>query len=311
MSKPPPKGNEGFELYYAATYGARWETLKQKLADSRRVGRINRFAAKSDDAMRHMMGQHYLPAEVTEQRLAAGQLVKGDAALSTCYVMDLASIAAPLPLSAHLADCKQPRVLDLCAAPGGKSLVLAELLWSSTPERSASLVVNERSRVRRARLINVIREYLPEPIRQKVQVTGHDATRWGLYESDAYDAVLLDAPCSSESHVLANSNALAQWSLKRVQRLAAQQYAMAVAALTALKPGGLLAYSTCSLAPPENDGVIERIIKKKSELATVVDVPWPSLDGVFAEKTRFGWHAVPDTTGYGPIYSAYLRKRGG
>lgn len=304
----PPKGPEGFETYYGQAYGERWQPLKSALLHPSRVARLNRFAAPGDPAARNMLGQLYLPSDLTEERICAQTLTQRKNALLTWYVMDLASIAAPLPLAAHLDACEQPRVLDLCAAPGGKSLVLAELLWAQTPTREACLVINERSRARRARLMRVLADYLPEKIRQCVRVTGHDATRWGLHESNVYDAVLLDAPCSSEGHVLADTKALAEWSLKRVKRLAAQQYAMVVAALTALKPGGLLAYSTCSIARPENDGVIERLLKKKPDLADVLDMPRPDLDGAWASSTRFGWQALPDTARFGPIYGAYLRK---
>ena len=89
------------------------------------------------------------------------------------------------------------RVLDMCAAPGGKSLLLAEAMGDA-----GRLVANELSPTRRAKLKTILEDCLPGEQRKHIQVTGHDATRWGLHEPDHYDRVLLDAPCSSERHVL-------------------------------------------------------------------------------------------------------------
>ena len=67
-------------------------------------------------------------------------------------------------------------ILDLCAAPGGKSLILAERMHSE-----ASLTLNELSPQRRHRLKNVLRDYVPEDTLQRIRVTGYDGSRWGLH----------------------------------------------------------------------------------------------------------------------------------
>ena len=213
------------------------------------------------------------------------------------YYMDPASAVAAGQLGVQEGDS----VLDMCAAPGGKTLILASAL-----KGSGSLVSNDRSPDRRRRLSKVIEEHLPAEHRSNISISGYDATRWGLFEKDVYDRVLLDAPCSSEQHVLKSPAHLKKWSPARTKQLAIQAHAMLAAAVDAVKPGGIILYSTCSLSPLENDGVIEKLLKKRSELVEVL-----SADENRGEKTLYGRHILPDQCpGEGPIYYAKLRKTG-
>jgi 16S rRNA C967 or C1407 C5-methylase (RsmB/RsmF family) len=195
---------------------------------------------------------------------------------------------------------KYDSVLDMCAAPGGKSLVLARQLAGF-----GKLVCNERSSARRARLHRVLNDHLPEAWRAIVDVTNHDTTKWGLYEQGAYDKVLLDAPCSSERHVLNSPEHLAEWSPSKTKRMAQQQHAMLCAALDAVRIGGLILYSTCSISSTENADCIEKLLKKRAGLVEVVPFDVATMDG---ETCTFGHQFWPDVTGTGPIYCCLLRK---
>lgn len=209
------------------------------------------------------------------------------------YYLDRASYLTALSVGAKPGET----ILDMCAAPGGKTLVIALSLGGK-----GTLIANDRSAARRARLHRVLSEHLPEPSLTTVKVTGHDATRWGLYEQDTYDRILLDAPCSSERHVLGSAAHLARWSPSRSRRLAVQAYAMLAAAYTAVKKGGLIVYSTCALSPLENDGVIKKLRSKRGVSIEMDD----SLPG---EKTEYGIQIAPDRDGgLGPMYIARLRK---
>lgn len=213
------------------------------------------------------------------------------------YFLDRASTYPAKALSVQSGDA----VLDLCAAPGGKTLILA-----LAKGKTGTLVANDKSSERRIRLKTVIKEHLPAPIAETVHITGFDAATWGLYQKDMYDKVLLDAPCSSERHVLSSPHYLAQWTPARTRQLAIRQFAMLAAALDAAKPGGRIVYSTCSISPLENDGVVEKLFKKRKEMFDIVDTT-PEI----GEKTKFGIQILPDTTGAGPIYYCCLEKRHG
>lgn len=219
------------------------------------------------------------------------------------YYVDPASRAVALLVPAERAA----RILDLCAAPGGKSLAL---FGRMAPE--GHLVANERSRARRARLARVLAEHLSTRSRNRVTVTGHDARRWGLHERDAYDAVLADVPCSAERHLLGDPKELERWSRSRAPRIAATQVAILAAAVDAAVPGGSVVYATCALDPVENDAVVERVAARRSGAASVVEIPdaHPALRGVAGwERTRVGIRILPDrAAGAGPMYAALLRR---
>jgi 16S rRNA C967 or C1407 C5-methylase (RsmB/RsmF family) len=125
-----------------------------------------------------------------------------------------------------------------------------------------------------------------------------------LYEQSAYDAILLDAPCSSERHVLQDPKALALWGPARTKHLAVQQFAMLAAALEAVKPGGHVLYSTCSISSLENEAVVERLAKKRSGRYEEIPVEAP-----FSEELSHGRIILPDTAqGKGPLYFCLIRR---
>ncbi|OQS00075.1 Fmu (Sun) domain-containing protein [Thraustotheca clavata] len=210
------------------------------------------------------------------------------------YDLDPASVqsASLLPIE------KYDTVLDMCAAPGGKSLVLARQLAGF-----GKLVCNERSSTRRAHLHRVLDDHLPEEWRRIIDTTNHDATRWGLHEINLYDKILLDAPCSSERHSLHSSETLAEWSPSKTKRMAIQQYAMLCAALDAVRAGGLILYSTCSISSTEILDCIEKLLKKR---AGMVEVQLIIVES--GEPCKYGHQFWPDVTGTGPNYCCLLKK---
>lgn len=194
------------------------------------------------------------------------------------YLLDGASVLAvdALTVGAHHS------VLDVCAAPGGKSIVAAmalDLMDTQLPthiqadaaketlactQPLATLHSNEPQASRRIRLQTVLSEYLPPAIRKnrtRVEVTGLDATKVSL-PAARYDRVLVDAPCSSDRHVLGNSKELASWSTKRIRENADRQELILYNALKSVKVGGIVVYATCSLSRMENDQVIANVIAK-------------------------------------------------
>ncbi len=214
--------------------------------------------------------------------------------LTEFYHMDKASF---YPVQA-LQIAPDDFVLDMCAAPGGKSLLCLEQL--KTPKQ---LVLNEFSTPRKHRLIRVLQEYVPETLRTQIKVTNYDGTQIGLHQKNSYDKILVDAPCSSERHVLQDAEALAAWTPNRSKNLAKRQYSLLCSALLATKPGGRIVYATCAVSHLENDAVVARLLQKKSECQIVeqhFDV---------GEKTEFGWQILPDQQqNLGPMYFSILQK---
>jgi 16S rRNA C967 or C1407 C5-methylase (RsmB/RsmF family) len=209
--------------------------------------------------------------------------------------MDPASYWAAKALEVWPGD----QVLDMCAAPGGKSLILAEALTSS-----GELIANEVSEARRERLKKVIQQYVPRDIRDRIWVTGKDGGKFALTHKQKFDRILVDAPCSGERHLFETAKELQEWKVSRSEKLAQRQYALLTAALLAAKPGGRIVYSTCSISDLENDLVIERLLKKKEGQFEVLESSLPMTE---AERTRFGIQMWPDRCEAGPIYYSVLQ----
>lgn len=227
------------------------------------------------------------------------------------YFLDGASVlcAATLPL------CGAGEILDVCAAPGGKSVVLAARM-----DAESRLFANERSPDRRRRLADSLSGCLPGGISSRTEVWGRDGARLCLdgANSARFGAILLDAPCSSERHVLSSPRFLSEWSPSRVRSLAAAQWALLSSAWRMLRPGGHLLYSTCALASEENDAQVSRLLAKFPDAEPV---PRPTACDVSAfcagplptpERTEFGSLVLPDAAGgAGPLYFALVRKSEG
>jgi 16S rRNA (cytosine1407-C5)-methyltransferase len=235
-----------------------------------------------------------------ESLLRESPAVSFEAGLKAPYLLNYASVLAASSL--RLPD--EGLILDACAAPGGKSLVLAAAMGEGV-----TLVSNEFSRNRRRRLEDVLKTHLPEEKRRRVRVSGFDAAALGGKKSEQgrFRAILLDAPCSGEAHVLGKAAALAAWTPARPRFLARRQWALLSSAFLLLAGGGSLVYSTCALTEEENDGVVLRLLEKYGE-AVIPDEP----DFAEGEKTAHGRIILPDVSGgLGPMYVARFGKAPG
>ena len=231
------------------------------------------------------------------------------------YYLDSASVFASscLPLE------NSSNILDMCAAPGGKSLILASRMTDDS-----SLVCNERSAERRNRLSTVIKESLPEEINSRIQITGNDGALICKKTDKKFDSILLDAPCSSERHVYNSPKHLEQWTASRVKNLSFTQWSLLSSAFLSLNDSGYILYSTCALAKDENDGVIQKLIKKYSKSQEDFKIEVCKIDfsyiyknlpnqvqipELIIEPTEFGYQILPDKNrGAGPIYFSLIHK---
>ncbi len=156
-------------------------------------------------------------------------------------------------LIAELAACstdldqKVRRIGDACAAPGGKTLILAE----RNPE--ARILACESSQ----RRLSELRERL-SAYDDRVECRLADAT--ALDENAAFDVVLADVPCSGTGTLGRNPEIRHRLRLEDLPRQAERQRAILFAALRAVRPGGCVVYSTCSLEPEEDDQVVAAVL---------------------------------------------------
>ena len=203
--------NNKFEQYFEEIYQERWIALKQALLS--RESQVIR-PIRQDFQSLSLESAFKLPAYSQEHFQATNQL--NSEGLKSSYVMDAASIVAALALEVAPDDF----VLDMCAAPGGKSLILLEAL------EDGILWANEISRNRREKLKEVIRAHATNESRDKVFIKGKDGNRYGLNHPDTFDKILIDAPCSGEKHLLLSPLELERWGPKRTKRLAINQYSL-------------------------------------------------------------------------------------
>ena len=273
QNKETLRGAFGFEQFYSELYGERWESLKKAFAE---------------------------PTDSVEFMVPGAQKP---------YYLDSASIVAAqsLPLD------EATDILDLCAAPGGKTLVLA-----SRMNEDARLSSNERSPQRKHRLATVVEECLPPEIAERITVSCSDGASWCTRQTECFDSILLDAPCSSERHVIADPKYLDVWSPARIKTVTMEQWALLSCAFRLMRKGGYLLYSTCALATQENDGMIERLIKKFGQDSFVIEEKPSAViarseatrqSTILLERTAYGNQILPDASnGAGPIYFSLIRK---
>lgn len=210
------------------------------------------------------------------------------------YRLDSASLLPAKYIDARAGQ----RIADFCASPGGKSLAM---IFAS--EGQAHFSCNDLSPGRVQRLKAVFHDCLPPQILSKIGISKSDASRWGINRKNEFDKILVDAPCSGERHLLKSPGELARWSLKGAKGLAVRQHSLLCSALDCLVPGGRVVYSTCSVNPLENDGVIERLKESREGLFRVV----PITESM-GEPTENGWIVLPDRFAGGPIYFSVLEK---
>ncbi|KAK8073673.1 hypothetical protein PG994_004572 [Apiospora phragmitis] len=195
---------------------------------------------------------------------------------------------------------------------------------------------NEVDSARHKRLAANLEAYLPAALLQRgdvkvLKLDGADplATFSLPRRAGGYDKVLLDAPCSSERHVLHAhvrarqagriADEMALWRSGQSKKTAKVQAALLMTALRAVKVGGRVVYATCSLSCEENDGVVEKgrepVQKDRKKLGIKWDVrvvreEEEMLDS-WAERTKHGWIVLPDHPSggrWGPLFFAILEK---
>jgi len=166
------------------------------------------------------------------------------------YLQNIVSMLPPIILDPKPNEV----VIDMCAAPGGKATHLAQIMYNR-----GTLVLIERNSKRIPALeVNLRRMGIKNSI-----VINLDAINIERLNLKA-DKILLDAPCTGEGLIRQDKSRKSSKKLGDIKRMASVQKRLLVAGLNALKPGGKLLYCTCSIAPEENEEVLDQVLKENS-----------------------------------------------
>ena len=195
----------------------------------------------------------------------------GNSPLHHCgafYVQEPSATSAVTMLNVQKGD----KVLDLCAAPGGKSTQIAAqlnstgILWANEIVKSRSLIL--LSNIERMGISNaVVSNCHPDVLCNSLR--GY------------FDKILVDAPCSGEGMFRKNDDAQAQWSQEHVESCAVRQLQILNSAKNALKENGVIVYSTCTFSVEENEGVITKFLQENPDFVledSKVDFGRPTLE---------------------------------
>ena len=190
------------------------------------------------------------------------------------HEMGLYYIQEPSAMSAAALLAPKPgmRVLDLCAAPGGKSTQLATYLGDR------GLLVSNEINTQRSRILsqNIERMGIKNAI-----VTNEDSFVLASHFPGFFNAIQVDAPCSGEGMFRKLPEAIEQWSMENVAICATRQKEILDNAAVMLKPGGVIVYSTCTFSKEENEDVIEYFLERHPDF-TLEEMErfWPhKVDG--------------------------------
>lgn len=227
----------------------------------------------------------YIPSDVTSL---------GNSPLHHCgafYIQEPSATSAVEMLGVE----KNDFVLDLCAAPGGKSTQIGTklqgtgLLWSNEIVRNRANIL--LSNIERMGISNaVVSNCHPDILCNELQ--------------GKFDKVLVDAPCSGEGMFRKNSDAQNEWSVEHVKSCAQRQLMILNSAKNALKEGGVMVYSTCTFSQEENEDVITQFLSENPDF----ELEDAGID--FGRKTlEYACRIFPMDGGEGH-FAARLRKKG-
>ncbi|NWV59096.1 NSUN3 protein, partial [Malurus elegans] len=309
-----------FEKQYTAELGAAWSSVRDVLTSPwcwQHAVLLNRFSqCPGLESSLAVQGYHpafpaalpYLPAafrcyirrapgRFPAQKHQAGKLKE-------YYLLNAASLLPVLALEVKDGE----DVLDLCAAPGGKSVAI---LQCACP---GHFHCNEYDDLRSRRLEQTIESFIPDPLINLIMVSKLDGRQIGHLKPGLYDKVLVDAPCSNDRSWLFSGDPQ-QAVLRLLQRkeLSSLQFQLLRSAIKALRPGGSLVYSTCTLSRAENSDVINLIL---DSCRNVIPVDISEMaKGVSQEFTFFSGTrqhellVLPEKgRAWGPMYVAKLKK---
>ena len=210
------------------------------------------------------------------------------------YLVNPSSVLAVVALDPRPGET----VLDLAAAPGGKTLITAARMHNTGTITAVDPIKSRYYRMQ----ANLARCGVTN-----VRCRLEDGRRLGRRMPGTFDHVLLDAPCSSEARFRAGEPAtFAHWSPRKVRETTRKQRGLIRAAFACLKPGGTLVYCTCSFGRKENEGIVEYLMKREPT-ARIAPLTWPEVAVAGSGQVDGTVRVMPDAT-FDGFYVARLTK---
>ena len=194
------------------------------------------------------------------------------------YIQDPSTLAAVSLLNPAPTDS----VLDLCSAPGGKTTALAAMM-----NGEGQVVAADGSPDR----LDLVRENIARMRIKNVVIAENISAAFSKYRTRKFDKILIDAPCSNTGVMQRRVDLRWRISKAEVDALQDTQLSLLRQITTRIKPGGMVAYSTCSIEPGENEGVVENFIKEFPDFKKMEELrltPWKdSIDGAYVALLTF------------------------
>lgn len=299
------RGEEAFHDHYCGIFGENWPQIAASLSVQPQP--VLRFSPQNEVRLKQIWQENNFPwktlswyphALLWPEAVASGETIPGFTE-HLFYPMNASSLLPAMALNPLSKDL----ILDACAAPGGKTLLINDLSHGE-----AKIIANDLSPRRGARMKEVFINHKAENIEIWHQKGEIIYQRYPEY----FDKILIDAPCSSEKHVINSLKHLNQWSKGRVKQLQMRQIALICGLSLALKPGGTLVYSTCAITPEENETVVNKILHRKKNTLKLIafDKPKFFADGL-TSYCDFPNNLVarsPLNEIYNPIFVAKFEK---
>ncbi len=190
------------------------------------------------------------------------------------YIQSLSSMIPAIILDVKPGD----KVLDIAAAPGSKTTQMAAMM-----ENNGEIIANDLSRARTFKLRANLKQ---QGVTNTKVLNIPGQFLWKKFP-EHFDKALVDAPCSLEGRIKCfDPKTFKDWSVKRIEILSQRERFLLRSAISAVKPGGTIVYSTCTLAPEENEEVIDWILKKENGAIALESISLPQIPVI---KPITGW----------------------
>lgn len=212
----------------------------------------------------------------------------------TYYVQEASSMVLDFILRNMIDLNSNLKILDVCAAPGGKSTLIASLI-----NDKSILISNEVVRSR----MHTLEENIVKWGNANVMIINSDTSKF-KHLQEYFDVIVADAPCSGSGLFRKDTNAMEEWSMQAVQMCSKRQQDILQDILPALKQGGLLIYSTCSFSKEENEDIIQMLLSQYS--LEKVQLSFPDNWGIITNN--YGARFYPDKLKGEGFFISVLRK---